>query len=67
MKHFLHYIILIMLFLPALSSQSQVTQLSNNTNIQYGVALGSTGVLADANGALWKTDGTAAGYTTIYN
>jgi len=67
MKHTLRFAAFIMLILPALKSQSQVTQLSNNTNIRYGVALGSIGILADANGGLWRTDGTVAGtfkYTT---
>ncbi|HEX5154847.1 MAG TPA: ELWxxDGT repeat protein [Parafilimonas sp.] len=67
MKQFLRFAAFIILTLPAFKSQSQVTQLSNNTNIRYGIALGSIGILADADGGLWRTDGTTGGtvkYTT---
>jgi len=57
----LRFAAFVMLILLAFKSQSQVTNLSNNTNIQSGIALGSIGVMADNNGALWKTDGTVAG------
>jgi ELWxxDGT repeat protein len=61
MKHSLRLLAFFMLTLPASKSLAQVTQLSDNTNIQYGVALGSIGVMADSTGALWRTDGTVAG------
>jgi ELWxxDGT repeat protein len=65
MKHTLHVLTLFTFTLLTLKSQSQVTLISDNTNIRYGVALGSIGVLADKNGALWSTDGTP-GNTSIY-
>ena len=61
MKHFLRLPAFFILMLVALTSQSQVTQLSNNTNIRSGVALGNTGIMADKDGALWRTEGTAGG------
>ncbi len=67
MKKFLHITILLCLIFSATKTQAQLTNLSNNTNIRSGVALGSIGVLADKNGALYRTDGTVAGtfrYTT---
>ena len=67
MKHSLRVIAFFMLILPASKIRAQVTQLSNNTNIQYGIALGSIGVMADSTGALWRTDGTAAGTVQYTN
>src|SRR5215475_13320735 len=61
MKHTLHVLTFFVLILSASKSQSQVTRLSDNTNIQYGIALGSIGVLADKDGHIWRTDGTPAG------
>src|SRR6478735_1135108 len=60
MKHTLRFLPLFLILL-ASKSQSQVTRLSNNTNIRFGVPLGSIGILADSSGSLWKTDGTAPG------
>lgn len=60
MKHALRLLIIFLILLTT-KSQSQVTQLSNNTNIRFGIPLGSVGVLADSTGALWKTDGTPGG------
>jgi len=53
----------LLLCLTTLESRSQVTLLSNNTNITFGIPLGNTGILADSTGNLWKTDGTALGTT----
>lgn len=61
MKKPLHYFILFTLIIVASKTQAQLTQLSNNTNIVSGIALGNIGILADSTGALWRTDGTVAG------
>src|SRR5215471_5473114 len=63
MKRTLHIAILSAFIFPALFSAAQVTRLAQNNNIQYGVPLGTTGVLVDSLGALWKTDGTPGGTT----
>ncbi len=67
MKKLLHIITLLALILFSVKSHAQLTQLSNNTNIKNGVALGSIGVMADKNGLLYSTDGTAAGTTSYAN
>jgi len=69
MKHTLRLLPLFLILI-ATKSQSQVTRLSNNTNIRFGIPLGNIGILADSTGSLWKTDGTAAGtvqYTSKVN
>jgi ELWxxDGT repeat protein len=63
MKHPLHLLALMLVLLTFTAAQSQVTQLSNNTNIQTGAGLGSIGILTDSSGNLWVTDGTASGTT----
>ncbi len=67
MKKNLHFFALLALILFATGTQAQLTQLSNNTNIRSGVALGSIGVLADKNGLLYATNGTAAGTASYAN
>lgn len=55
-------VILIFLLLLNLYATSQVTQLSNNTNIEFGISLGGNKVVLFAkNGALWTTNGTPGG------
>lgn len=61
MKQTLRALTLLTLILFATNIHAQLTNLSNNTNIRSGVALGSIGVLADKDGLLYKTDGTPAG------
>jgi ELWxxDGT repeat protein len=61
MKHTLHLFILTALVFSATFGTAQVTKLSNNTNIEFGLSLGSIGVFVDSSGALWRSDGTAAG------
>ena len=60
MTKFLH-ITLLALILFSLKTQAQLTKLTSSINIKNGVALGSIGVMADNDGVLWRTDGTAAG------
>lgn len=51
---------LIIVFLHTVfTGSSQVTKLSNNTDLEYGLPLGSIAVLISENDSLWKTDGTA--------
>ncbi len=61
MKQILRALTLLTLILFTTKIHAQLTNLSNNTNIRSGVALGSIGVLADKDGLLYKTDGTMAG------
>src|SRR5689334_16312872 len=61
MKHTLRLFTLTAFVLSATFGTAQVTKLSNNTNIEFGLPLGSIGVFADSSGTLWRTDGTAAG------
>jgi len=61
MKHTLHLFILTALVFFATFGTAQITKLSNNTNIEFGLPLGSIGVFVDSSRALWRTDGTAAG------
>ena len=61
MKRNLHFFTLLAFILFSLKTEAQLTNLSNNTNIRSGVALGSIGVLADKNGLLYATNGTKAG------
>lgn len=65
MKQHLRIIGLIFLIFSAIKTQAQLTNLSNNTNIRFGIPLGNIGVMADKNGALWRTNGTSGG-TVIY-
>lgn len=65
MKQNLRILTSFFLILFSIKGNAQLTKLANNNNIKYGVPLGSIGVLADKNGALWRTDGTPAG-TLIY-
>jgi len=67
MKKNLHFFTLLAFILFETTTQAQLTQLSNNTNIRSGVALGSIGVLADKNGLLYKTNGTAGGTASYAN
>lgn len=61
MKRTLHFAILWIFIFATVNSTAQVTRLYQNNNIQYGAPLGTTGVLVDLSGALWKTDGTPGG------
>ncbi|MEO6328523.1 MAG: T9SS type A sorting domain-containing protein [Ginsengibacter sp.] len=67
MRPNLHLSILLLLLMSSLSSTAQVTQLSNNSNLDEGVPLGSIGVMATASDSLWKTDGTSAGTVKYIN
>ena len=40
---------------------SQVTKLSNNSNLETGIPLGNIAVLISENDSLWRTDGTSIG------
>src|SRR4051794_29527563 len=61
MKNLLPLLVFVIYSLIPLQSISQVTKLSNNSNINFGAALGSIGVLTTDDGSLWRTDGTALG------
>lgn len=61
MKQHLRAFTLLTLILFTTKIHAQLTNLSNNTNIRSGVVLGSIGVLADKDGLLYTTDGTAGG------
>jgi ELWxxDGT repeat protein len=67
MKQNLRIFAVLTLVLLTLKTRAQLTNLSNNTNIRSGVALGSIGVLADKDGLLYTTDGTAAGTASYAN
>jgi len=61
MKQILRILTLFAFIFFTAKTKAQLTNLSNNTNIRYGVALGSIGVMADKNGLLYTTNGTSAG------
>lgn len=67
MKQTLRILTLLTFIFITAKTQAQLTNLSNNTNIRSGVALGSIGVLADKDGLLYTTDGTAAGTVSYAN
>ncbi len=58
MKNFILLISALFLFV---SVQSQVTLLSNNTNLDRGIVVNGKAILLAANDSIWTTDGTAAG------
>lgn len=60
MKHLLHTVFFLLLTFVIQTTRAQVTKLSNNSNIQFGLALNGKFVMADKAGGLWATDGTAA-------
>lgn len=60
MKHLLHTVFLLLLTFVIQTTRAQVTKLSNNNNIQFGLALNGKFVMTDKDGGLWVTDGTAA-------
>ncbi len=65
MKQLLHYCILSFLIIMPAASTAQVTKLSNNTNIRFGIPFNGKFLMADSSGSLWTTDGTAVN-TVIY-
>lgn len=67
MKQTLRILTLLAFIFLTTKTQAQITNLSNNTNIRYGVALGSIGVMSDKDGALYKTDGTPGGTVKYTN
>lgn len=60
MKHLLHAVFVLLLTFVMPATRAQVTKLSNNNNIQFGLALNGKFVMTDKDGGLWATDGTAA-------
>lgn len=67
MKHTLRFVLMMVFFSTALVTLAQVTKLSNNSNIQGGIGLGSIGVMYDNKDSLWKTDGTPGGTSKYTN
>lgn len=67
MKQILRILTLLTFIFFTAKANAQLTNLSNNTNIRSGVALGSIGVMADKDGLLYKTDGTPAGTVSFAN
>lgn len=67
MKPNLHFSTLFVLITFVVTATAQVTKLSNNSNLDDGVPLGSIGVMVTASDSLWKTDGTAAGTMKYVN
>src|SRR5437868_13039547 len=67
MKTHLRVCIFSVLMMSFLKGTTQVTKLSNNTNLEQGIALGSIGVMLSDMDSLWKTDGTAAGTMKYVN
>lgn len=61
MKHLLRLSLIFVFILLVRDSKSQITKLSNNTNLETGIPLGSIAVLISENDSLWRTDGTAVG------
>lgn len=66
MKKHLHLFSLLLVF-AATTTQAQITKLSNNSNLLYGLPLNGKFLLIGSDSTLWSTDGTAANtkkYTT---
>jgi len=57
MKKHLHTLLLLLTF-AAITAQAQITKLSNNNNLQFGLPLGGKFLLIGSAGELWTTDGT---------
>ncbi|HWB28774.1 MAG TPA: ELWxxDGT repeat protein [Chitinophagaceae bacterium] len=60
MKHHLHFLFFLLPVLTASAGNAQVTKLSNNSNMLYGLPVNGKFLMVAKNGALWSTDGTAA-------
>lgn len=65
MKQILHSVLSVCLIFCMIAASAQVTKLSNNTSIQYGIQLINKFILTDTAGRLWTTNGTAVG-TTVF-
>ena len=65
MKHLFRPVLCMLAVICTFTAFTQVTRLSNNTDIQYGVQANGKFILSDLIGNLWTTNGTAAG-TSIY-
>ncbi len=61
MKNFTPFFICFCLLLFAEYSEAQVTKISNNTNFQFSITLGSKAILVDDKDSIWVTNGTPAG------